>query len=92
MSGGDRQIAYNKEVVLSAPEGTAKIIVSVALDPADGRVMLYGWTESGALQPVLVEGSAARISLPFARPQVYLEYLSDIRRIRVRTLGFRRAP
>ncbi|MSO80677.1 MAG: hypothetical protein EXQ97_03385 [Alphaproteobacteria bacterium] len=78
--------------MLSAPEGTAEIIVSVALDPADGRVMLYGWTERGALQPVLVEGSAARIGLPFARPQVYLEYLSDIRRIRVRTLGFLRSP
>lgn len=53
MNGGDRQITYNEEVVLSAPEGTAEIIVSVTLDPADGRVMLYGWTESGALQPVL---------------------------------------
>lgn len=90
MTGGGRPIAYDGEIALSAPDGTTEIIVSVAIAPADGRIILYGWTADGALQPVLVEGSAAKISLPFARPQVFLEHLSEIQGIRVRTLGFRR--
>ncbi|MBM3558354.1 MAG: hypothetical protein FJX53_00325 [Alphaproteobacteria bacterium] len=88
MGSDERPVAYDREIALSAPEGTTEIIVAIA--PADGRVMLYGWTADDALQPVQVDGSAARISLPFARPQVFLRHLSDIRGIRVRTLGFRR--
>ncbi|MGE0254444.1 MAG: hypothetical protein AB7N54_18610 [Alphaproteobacteria bacterium] len=83
-------VAYDSEIALSAPAGTTEIIVSVAIAPPDGRVMLYGWTADGALQPVQVDGSAARISLPFARPQVFLAYLTRIDGIRVKTLGFRR--
>jgi hypothetical protein len=75
MSDG-REITYHVAVDLTVPPGVPlkAIVVAIDVKPADGGMLIYGYSSETSILPVEVRGSVPRLELPFIKPKIYIKF------------------
>jgi hypothetical protein len=82
-------ITYDLAVTLNAPPGDIlkSIKVRVTVEPRDGGILIYGYTDPSTITPIQIGGGIH--DLPFIRPDIHIKYLKGLVSLKVETLNYR---
>jgi hypothetical protein len=77
---GGSTIRYDEKLTLPAPsEGIlASIRVRVTIEPKDGGMLIYGYSDGGTMGFVELAGGVTEVDLPFTSPDVLLTYIHGL--------------
>ena len=86
-------IQYNLEVALRVPKGVqfTDVTVNIEIQPYIGSCVLYGWGADEQLHALEVQGSHDNVTLPFAKPDIYVAYLEGVQLVLVETVKWTEA-
>jgi hypothetical protein len=87
------KIAFSTQMSLQVPDkiGLEAIYVKIDIEPAGADCTLYGWSDDGNLQPVVIHESVAETELPFVHPHIWIAYSEDMTKFRIETVGWAEA-
>jgi hypothetical protein len=87
------QIAFSTQMDLQVPDkiGLEAIYVKIDIEPPGAGCILYGWSDDGNLQTVVIHESTAEAELLFVYPHIWIAYSEGITKFKIKTVGWAEA-